>query len=164
MLKSLSGNVYKLLKCTCTFQLFLLSGRDNQDRFQQNYQQNRGQNWKTVHYSLVICRVSSTGHIYHRAAKHKCDRSMTLGKLLDNNAVFHFYFYSNNDPTSPKGPRKQTTEPILGKKKKNSYNWLNGKAWLGLLPVRIYWEIMPSAHFVMQNFWNRVHYLFLHTI
>ena len=28
--------------------------------------------------------------------------------------VFHFYFYSNNDPTSPKGPRKQTTEPILG--------------------------------------------------
>ena len=28
--------------------------------------------------------------------------------------AFHFYFYSNNDPTSPKGPRKQTTEPILG--------------------------------------------------
>ena len=28
--------------------------------------------------------------------------------------AFHFYFYSNNDPTSPKGPRKQTTEQILG--------------------------------------------------
>ena len=26
----------------------------------------------------------------------------------------YFYFYSNNDPTSPKGPRKQTREPILG--------------------------------------------------
>ena len=25
----------------------------------------------------------------------------------------YFYFYSNNDPTSPKGHRKQTTEPIL---------------------------------------------------
>ena len=24
------------------------------------------------------------------------------------------YFYSNNDPTSPKAPKKQTTEPILG--------------------------------------------------
>ena len=59
------------------------------------------------------------------------------------------YFYSNIDPTLPKGPRKQTTEPILGtallEKKKPSYNRLNGKAWLGLLPVRIYREIMPSS-------------------
>ena len=55
---------------------------------------------------------------------------------------------SNNDPTSPKGPRKQTTEPILGKallEKKNSYNRLNGKAWLDLLSVRIDREIMPSS-------------------
>ena len=28
---------------------------------------------------------------------------------------------------------------------KNSYNRLNGKAWLGLLPVRTYREIMPSS-------------------
>ena len=56
-------------------------------------------------------------HIYHRAAKRrgdKFDQLMTRGKLLDNNAQFFiFYFYSNNNPTSPKGPRKQTTEPIL---------------------------------------------------
>ena len=45
------------------------------------------------------------------------------------------YFYSNNDPTSPKGPRKQTTELILGTMLlgKKSYDRLNGKAWRGLL-------------------------------
>ena len=61
--------------------------------------------------------------------------------------AFHFYFYSNNDPTSPKGPRKQTTEPILGTALpgKNSYNRLNRKVWFGLLPVRIYREVMPSS-------------------
>ena len=31
----------------------------------------------------------------------KFDRSMTLGKILGNNALlFIFYFYSNNDPTN----------------------------------------------------------------
>ena len=42
-----------------------------------------------MHYCLVICRVSSTEQIYHRAAKRwddKFDRSMTRGKLLGNNA------------------------------------------------------------------------------
>ena len=34
--------------------------------------------------------------------------------LSPSRKAFHFYFNSNNDPTSPKGPRKQTTEPILG--------------------------------------------------
>ena len=64
---------------------------------------------------------------------------MTRGKLLDTD--------SNIDPTSPKGPQKQTTEPILGTALlgKNSYNRFNGKAWLGLLPVKIYREIMPSS-------------------
>ena len=40
-----------------------------------------------MHYCLVICRVSSTYQIYHRAAKRqgdKFDRSVTRGKLLDN--------------------------------------------------------------------------------
>ena len=50
---------------------------------------------------IVICRVSSTDHIYHRAAKRRgdeFDRSMTRGKLLDNNpTLFIFYFYSNDD-------------------------------------------------------------------
>ena len=42
----------------------------------------------------------------------KFDRSMTRGKLLDNNtSLFIFYFYSNDDPRDPK---KQATEPILG--------------------------------------------------
>ena len=27
--------------------------------------------------------------------------------LSPSREAFHFYFYSNNDPTSPKGPRKQ---------------------------------------------------------
>ena len=54
---------------------------------------------------------------------------------------------ANNYPTSPNGPRKQTTEPILGTALlgKNSYTRLNGKAWLGLLPVRIYREMMTSS-------------------
>ena len=34
--------------------------------------------------------------------------------LSPSRKAFHFYFYSNNDPTSPKGPSKQKTEPILG--------------------------------------------------
>ena len=79
--------------------------------------------------------MSSTGHIYHRAAKQRgdeFDRSMTRGKLLDT--AFHFYFYSNNDPTSPKGLRKQTTEPILGtallgKKQLQPVEW-ESVAWL----------------------------------
>ena len=56
--------------------------------------------------------------------------------LSPSREAFHFYFYSNNDPTSPKGPRKQKTEPILGtvllEKKKTSNNRLNGEsmAWL----------------------------------
>ena len=40
---------------------------------------------------------------------------MTRGKLLDNDTQLFIliYFYSNNDPTASKGPRKQTTAPIL---------------------------------------------------
>ena len=44
-------------------------------------------------------------------------------------------FYSNNDPTSPKGPRKQTTEQILGtallekKKQLQPVEW-EGVSWL----------------------------------
>ena len=41
-----------------------------------------------------ICRVSSTDQIYHRAAKRlgdKFDRSMTLGKLLGNNAPLFIF-------------------------------------------------------------------------
>ena len=47
-----------------------------------------------MHYCLVICRVSSTDQIYHRAAKRrgdKFDRSMTRGKLLGNNAQLFIF-------------------------------------------------------------------------
>ena len=84
---------------------------------------------KTLHYCLVICRVSSTGHI---------DRSMIRGKLLDNDTQL-FIFIS--DPEN----RQQNRFSERRFSKKYSYNRLNGKAWLGLLPVRIYREIMPSS-------------------
>ena len=42
---------------------------------------------------------------------------------------FHFYFYSNNDPTSSKGPRKQTTESILGTALLEKKTVTNG--WMG---------------------------------
>ena len=47
-----------------------------------------------MHYCLVICLVSSTDQIYHRAAKRrgdKFDRSMTRGKLLGNNALLFIF-------------------------------------------------------------------------
>ena len=50
-----------------------------------------------MHYCLVICRVSSTGHIYHRAAKRrgdKFDRSMTRGEKLPGNNAPLFFFIS----------------------------------------------------------------------
>ena len=43
-----------------------------------------------MHYCRVICLVSSTDQIYHLRASRlgdKFDRSMTLGKLLGNNAL-----------------------------------------------------------------------------
>ena len=48
-----------------------------------------------MHYCLSnFCRVSSTCHIYHRAAKprgDKFDRSMTRGKLLDNDTQLFIF-------------------------------------------------------------------------
>ena len=45
-----------------------------------------------------------------------------------------FYFYSNNDPTSPKGPRKQTREPILGtailEKKPVTTGWMGKRGFI----------------------------------
>ena len=73
---------------------------------------------------LIILIKPLTTKAYDRRASGDCGTSG--------------YFYSNNDPTSPKGPKKQTTEPILGtalleKKKKQlqpveweSMAWLTG--------------------------------------
>ena len=49
-----------------------------------------------VYHCLVIYLVSSTDQIYHLAASRlgdKCDRSLTLGKLLENNAQFFFFIF-----------------------------------------------------------------------
>ena len=57
---------------------------------------------------------------------------MTLGKLLDNDTqLFIFYFYSNSDSTSPKGPRKQNRFSERRFSEKTSYNRLNWK--LGII-------------------------------
>ena len=67
---------------------------------------------------------------------------MSRGKLLDNNAqLFHFYFYSNNDRTSPKGPRKQTPEPILGTAILEKKTQLQPVEWENVA----YRVIMPSS-------------------
>ena len=95
--------------------------------------------------------MSSTGHIYHRAAKRrgdKFDRLMTRGKLLDNDTQLFIYIsILIMTQLHQRHPKKQTTEPILGTALlgKKSYNRSNGKAWLRLLPVWIYREIMPSS-------------------
>ena len=47
-----------------------------------------------MYHCLVIYLVSSTDQIYHLAASRlsdKLDRSMTLGKLLDNNAQLFIF-------------------------------------------------------------------------
>ena len=53
---------------------------------------------KVVYHCLVIYLVSSTDQIYHLAALRlgdKFDRSMTLSKLLDNNAQLFIFFLNN---------------------------------------------------------------------
>ena len=69
--------------------------------------------------------------------------------LSPSREAFHFYFYSNNDPTSPKGPRKQKTEPILGTallgKKKPVIQPVEWKSVAWLTAVRTCREIMPSS-------------------
>ena len=40
--------------------------------------------------------------------------SSNLQSVIDRSHLSPSRDYSNNDQTSPKGPRKQTTEPILG--------------------------------------------------
>ena len=101
---------------------------------------------KTVHYCLVICRVSSTGHIYHRAAKRrgdKFDQSMTRGKLLDNDTqLFIFISILIMTQLHPRDPENRQQNRFSEWEMDGNGN---GKAWLGLLPVRIYLEIMPSS-------------------
>ena len=91
--------------------------------------------------ALLSCnlRVSSTDQMYQWAAKRrgdKFDRSMTQGKLLDNDTqLFIFISILIMTPTSPKGPRKQTTEPILGpafleKKKPVPTGWMEKRGLL----------------------------------
>ena len=78
-----------------------------------------------MHYCLVICRVSWTGHIYHRAAKRrgdKFDQSMTRGKLLDNDTqLFIFISILIMTQLQPRDPenrqQNQFSERRFSKKK-----------------------------------------------
>ena len=112
----------------------------------------RNKNEKLCIIVLVICRVSLTGHIYHRAAERrgdKFDRSMTRGKLLDNDTqLFIFISILIMTQLHPRDPENRQQKRFMERrfsKKKPSYNRLNGKAKLGLLPVSIYRDIMPSS-------------------
>ena len=49
-------------------------------------------------------------------------------------------------PRDPENRQQNRFSERRFSEKKNSYNWLNGEAWIGLLPVRIYRE--NSAEFV----------------
>ena len=55
--------------------------------------------------------------------------------------VSSFYFYSNNDPTSHKEPRKQTTEPDSRNGASRKKNQLQPVEW----ETGHYWQIMPSS-------------------
>ena len=91
-----------------------------------------------MHYCLVICRGSSTGHIYHQAAKRrgdKFDRSMTGGKLLDNDTqLFIFISVLIMTQLHPRDPANRQ-QPILGtallgkKKQLQPVEW-ESVAWL----------------------------------
>ena len=87
----------------------------------------------------VICRVSSTGQIYHRAAKQRganFDRSMTRGKLLHNDTqlfiLISILIMTQLHPSDPENRQQNRFSEQRFSKKKTSYNRLNGKAWRGL--------------------------------
>ena len=81
--------------------------------------------------SSNFCRVSSTCHVYHRAAKRggdKFDWSMTRGKLLDNDKqLFIFISILIMSQLHPRDPENRQQNRFW---KKPSYNRLNEKAWL----------------------------------
>ena len=90
--------------------------------------------------SSNFCGVSSTCHIYHRAAKRrgdKFDRSMTRGKLLDNDTQLFIFIsiliMTKLHPRDPENRQQNRFSERRFSKKKPSYNRLNGKAWLGLI-------------------------------
>ena len=64
---------------------------------------------------------------------------MTRGKLLGNNNAFHFYFYINDDPGTPKNRRQnQFSEQTI-------YNRLNGKAVLTAVVLLSANNILPVS-------------------
>ena len=74
--------------------------------------------------------------------------SLTRGKLLDNDTqLFIFISILIKTQLHPRDPENRQQNRFSEQRfsEKNSYNRLNGKTWLGLLPVRIYREIMPSS-------------------
>ena len=79
-----------------------------------------------MHYYLVICRVSSTSHIYYGAAKRrgdKFDRSMTRGKLLDNDTQLFIFIsiliMTQLHPRPQKTDNRTDSRSGASRKKKN---------------------------------------------
>ena len=99
--------------------------------------------WKVMYYCLVICRVSLTNQIYHRATKQRGDKfdgSMTRGKLLDNNtSLFIFYFYSNDDPRDPENRRQNRFSERRFLEKPVTTGWMGKR---GLL--QWYWRLSAN--------------------
>ena len=73
----------------------------------------------------------------------KSDRSMTLGKLLDNDTqLFIFISILIMTQLHPKDPQNRQQNRFSERRflENPSYNRWNGKAWLGLLPVGVIGE------------------------
>ena len=66
--------------------------------------------------------------------------------LSPSREAFHFYFYSNNDLTSPKGPRKQNRfSELRFSGKKTVIQPVEWKSVAWLTALRTCREIMPSS-------------------
>ena len=69
----------------------------------------------------------------------KFDRSMTRGKLLDNNAQLFIFIsipiMTQLHPREPENGQQNRFSERRFSEKKNSYNRLNGKEWRGLLQL-----------------------------
>ena len=99
-------------------------------------------------YCLVICRVTSTDQIYQRAAKRrgdKFDRSMTRGKLLDNDSqlfIFIFIFIlimtHFTQGTQKTDNRTNSRNGSSRKSQLQPFEWENGH-FRRIIPVLVRW-------------------------
>ena len=81
-----------------------------------------------MHYCLVNCRVSSTGHI------HKFDRSMIRGKLLDNDTQLFIFIsiiiMTQLHPRDPENDNRTDSRNGASRKKQLQPVEWESVAWL----------------------------------